>query len=157
MTRILFVCHGNICRSPMAEFICKDLAQKQGVADRFFVQSAATSSEEICGTVGNPVYPPAKAQLEKHGISCAGKYAVQLRKEDYDRYDLFVCMDDNNIRNIFRIFGADPQKKVCKLLDFTARGGNVADPWYTRDFDKAYRDIFDGCSALLETLLHENN
>lgn len=112
MTRILFVCHGNICRSPMAEFICKDLAQKQGVADRFFVQSAATSSEEICGTVGNPVYTPAKAQLEKHGISCAGKYAAQLRKDDYDRYDLFVCMDDNNIRNIFRIFGADPQKKV---------------------------------------------
>ena len=107
--------------------------------------------------MGNPVYPPAKAELEKHGISCAGKYAVQLRKEDYDRYDLFVCMDYNNIRNIFRIFGADPQKKVCKLLDFTARGGNVADPWYTRDFDKAYCDIFDGCSALLETLLQENN
>lgn len=155
MTRILFVCHGNICRSPMAEFIFKDLAQKRGVADRFFVQSAATSSEEICGTVGNPVYPPAKAQLEKHGISCAGKRAEQLRKDDYDRYDLFVCMDDNNIRNIFRIFPKDPQKKVCKLLDFTARGGNVADPWYTRDFDKAYRDIFDGCSALLETLLQE--
>lgn len=155
MTRILFVCHGNICRSPMAEFICKDLAEKQGVADRFFVQSAATSSEEICGTVGNPVYPPAKAQLEKHGISCAGKYAVQLRKDDYDRYDLFVCMDDNNIRNIGYVFPKDPQKKVCKLLDFTARGGNVVDPWYTRDFDQAYRDIFDGCSALLETLLQE--
>lgn len=155
MTRILFVCHGNICRSPMAEFIFKDLAQKRGVADRFFVQSAATSSEEICGTVGNPVYPPARAQLEKHGISCAGKRAAQLRKDDYDRYDLFVCMDDNNIRNIGYIFPKDPQKKICKLLDFTARGGNVADPWYTRDFDKAYRDIFDGCSALLETLLQE--
>ncbi|MGN0570627.1 MAG: low molecular weight protein-tyrosine-phosphatase [Candidatus Fimenecus sp.] len=155
MTRILFVCHGNICRSPMAEFVFKDLAQKRGVADRFCVQSAATSSEEICGTVGNPVYPPARAQLEKHGISCAGKRAVQLRKADYDRYDLFVCMDDNNIRNIGRIFSADPQKKVCKLLDFTFHGGNVADPWYTRDFDKAYRDIADGCSALLETLLQE--
>ena len=155
MTRVLFVCHGNICRSPMAEFICKDLAQKRSVADRFFVQSAATSSEEICGTVGNPVYPPAKAQLEKHGISCAGKYAVQLRKDDYDRYDLFVCMDDNNIRNIYRIFDADPQKKVCKLLDFTSRGGNVADPWYTRDFDKAYRDILDGCAGLLKTMLQE--
>ncbi|MGN0520235.1 MAG: low molecular weight protein-tyrosine-phosphatase [Candidatus Fimenecus sp.] len=155
MTRILFVCHGNICRSPMAEFVFKDMAQKRGIADCFFVQSAATSSEEICGTVGSPVYPPAKAELEKHGISCAGKRAVQLRKDDYDRYDLFVCMDDNNIRNIGYIFPKDPQKKVCKLLDFTANGGNVADPWYTRDFDKAYRDIFDGCSALLETLLQE--
>ena len=155
MTRILFVCHGNICRSPMAEFIFKDLAQKRGVADRFFVQSAATSSEEICGTVGNPVYPPARAQLEKHGISCAGKYAAQLRTDDYDQNDMIVGIDDNNIRNIGYILPKDPQKKHCKLLDFTARGGNVADPWYTRDFDQAYRDIFDGCSALLETLLQE--
>ena len=107
------------------------------------------------GYGGKSRIPPAKAQLEKHGISCAGKRAEQLRKDDYDRYDLFVCMDDNNIRNIYRIFDADPQKKVCKLLDFTSRGGNVADPWYTRDFDQAYRDIFDGCSALLETLLQE--
>lgn len=152
MTRILFICHGNICRSPTAEFVFKDMAKKQGVCDRFFVQSAATSSEEICGTVGNPVYPPARAQLEKHGISCAGKHAVQLRKADYDCYDLFVCMDRNNVRNTLRIFGADPQNKVCKLLDFTDRGGDVTDPWYTRDFDAAYRDISVGCAALLQTL-----
>lgn len=154
MTRILFVCHGNICRSPMAEFVFKAWAQKQGVSERFYVRSAATSSEEICGTVGNPVYPPAKAELSKHGISCAGKRAVQLRKSDYEKYDLFVCMDDNNIRNIFRIFDADPQNKVCKLLDFTS-GGDVADPWYTRDFGAAYRDIEQGCTALLKKLTEE--
>ena len=106
--RIMFVCHGNICRSPMAEFIFKDLAKKQGAADRFLVASSATSTEEIRNGIGNPVYPPAKAELEKHGLSCGGKRAVQLQKSDYDKYDLFIGMDSANIRNMLRIFGGDP-------------------------------------------------
>ncbi len=153
--KVMFVCHGNICRSPMAEYIFNDLAKQQGVAHRFVASSAATSSEEICGTRGNPIYPPAKAQLERHGIACDGKRAVQLQKSDYDRYDLFVGMDNANVRNMLRIFGGDADKKVCKLLDF-ADGGEVADPWYSRDFDTAYRTVFAGCSALLCALRQQN-
>ena len=130
-TRIMFVCHGNICRSPMAEFIFEDLAKKQGVADRFLVASSATSTEEIWNGIGNPVYPPAKAELERHGLSCGGKRAVQLQKSDYDKYDLFIGMDSANIRNMLRIFGGDPAGKVHKLMDYTTRGGDVADPWYS--------------------------
>lgn len=152
MTKILFVCHGNICRSPMAEFILKDLAKKQGVADRFVIASSATSTEEIWNGIGNPVYPPAKAELAKHGLSCGGKRAVQLKKSDYDKYDLFVGMDSANIRNMLRIFGGDPDGKVRKLMDFTDRGGDVADPWYSRRFDVAYRDILEGCTALLKAV-----
>lgn len=148
----MFVCHGNICRSPMAEFILKDLAKKQGVADRFVIASSATSTEEIWNGVGNPVYPPAKAELAKHGLSCDGKRAVQLKKSDYDKYDLFVGMDSANIRNMLRIFGGDPDGKVRKLMDFTDRGGDVADPWYSRCFDVAYRDILEGCTALLKSV-----
>ena len=148
----MFVCHGNICRSPMAEFILKDLAKKQGVADRFVIAPSATSTEEIWNGVGNPVYPPAKAELAKHGISCGGKRAVQLKKSDYDQYDLFVGMDSANIRNMLRIFGGDPDGKVRKLMDFTDRGGDVADPWYSRRFDVAYRDILEGCTALLKAV-----
>ena len=151
--RIMFVCHGNICRSPMAEFIFKDLAKKQGAADRFLVASSATSTEEIRNGIGNPVYPPAKAELEKHGLSCGGKRAVQLQKSDYDKYDLFIGMDSANIRNMLRIFGGDPAGKVHKLMDYTTRGGDVADPWYSERFDVAYRDIYDGCTALLAFLL----
>ena len=152
MTRIMFVCHGNICRSPMAEFIFKDLITKQGIEHNFFVSSSATSTEEIWGDVGNPVYPPAKAELKKHGITCDGKRAVQLKKSDYDQYDLFVAMDSMNIRNIGRIFGSDPDGKVHKLMDYTDRKGDVADPWYSGQFDVAYRDIYEGCVALLERL-----
>lgn len=151
--KIMFVCHGNICRSPMAECICKDLLQKRGVADQFEIASSATSTEEIWRGVGNPVYPPAKAELKKHGLSCEGKRAVQLKKSDYDKYDLFLGMDDGNIRNMLRIFGGDPKNKVGKLTDYTDRGGEIADPWYSGRFDVAYRDIFDGCAALLKTLL----
>ena len=151
--RIMFVCHGNICRSPMAEFIFKDLAKRQGAADRFLVASSATSTEEIRNGIGNPVYPPAKAELEKHGLFCGGKRAVQLQKSDYDKYDLFIGMDSANIRNMLRIFGGDPAGKVHKLMDYTARGGDVADPWYSERFDVAYRDIYDGCTALLAFLL----
>ena len=153
MTRIMFVCHGNICRSPMAEFIFKDMLKRSKLSDRFTVSSSATSTEEIYNGVGNPVYEPARAELEKHGISCKGKRAVQLRRDDYDRYDLFVGMDSRNIRNMYRIIGSDPEGKICKLMDFTDRGGDVSDPWYSRNFEIAYRDIYDGCKALLEKLL----
>lgn len=152
MTKIMFVCHGNICRSPMAEFIFKDLISKCGLEHKFYVCSSATSTEEIWGEVGNPVYPPAKAELKKHGITCDGKRAVQLKKSDYDKYDLFVAMDSMNIRNIGRIFSSDPEGKVHKLMDYTDRKGDVADPWYSGKFDVAYRDIYEGCVALLETL-----
>lgn len=150
MIRIMFVCHGNICRSPMAEFIFKKLIEEKGVSDKFVVASSATSTEEIFNGIGNPVYPPAKAELLRHGISCEGKRAVQLKQSDYDKYDLFIAMDENNIRNIARIFRCDPENKVKKLMDYVG-GGNVADPWYTGNFDITYRDIYNGCSALLES------
>ncbi|MEE0967994.1 MAG: low molecular weight protein-tyrosine-phosphatase [Clostridia bacterium] len=152
MKRIMFVCHGNICRSPMAEFIFKDLIAKQGRANDYIVASSATSTEEIWNGIGNPVYPPAKAELLKHGITCEGKRAVQLKKSDYDKYDIFLAMDSMNIRNIGRIFGADPLGKVHKLMDLTDRHGDVADPWYSGRFDVAYADIFEGCTALLKKL-----
>ena len=152
MTKIMFVFHGNICRSPMAEFIFKDMVKRKGLEDEFFVASSATSTEEIWGDVGNPVYPPAKAELAKHGISCEGKRAVQLKKSDYDKYDLFVGMDSMNIRNMYRILGSDPEGKIRKLMEFTDRGGDVADPWYSGRFDVAWRDIYDGCEGLLESL-----
>ena len=152
MVKILFVCHGNICRSPMAEFIFKDLVKKLGIAEQFVIASSATSTEEIWNGIGNPVYPPAKAELAKHKLSCDGKRAVQLKKSDYDKYDLFIGMDSTNIRNMLRIFGGDPDRKVHKLMDYTGRGGDVADPWYSGRFDIAYRDISEGCTALLNAV-----
>lgn len=149
MKRILFICHGNICRSPMAEFVLVHLARERGVGEQFSVASCATSTEEIIRGVGNPVYPPAKRELARHGISCDGKRAVQLKKSDYDRYDYLICMDDNNVRNAMRILGGDPDGKVTKLMDHTAHPGNVADPWYSGDFETCYRDIEEGCTALL--------
>ena len=154
--RIMFVCHGNICRSPMAEFIFKDLVKKQGMVQRFLIASSATSTEEIWNGTGNPVYPPAKAELARHGLSCDGKRAVPLQKSDYDKYDLFIGMDSANIRNMLRIFGGDSGRKVRKLMDDTDRGGDVADPWYSGRFDVAYRDIYDGCTALLNTILKQD-
>ena len=155
--KIMFVCHGNICRSPMAEFILKDLTKKYGIADRFVIASSATSTEEIWNGIGNPVYPPARAELAKHGLSCDSKRAVQLKKSDYDKYDLFIGMDSANIRNMLRIFGGDPDIKVHKLMDYTDRGGDVADPWYSRRFDAAYQDIFEGCTALLDAIMKQGN
>lgn len=152
MIKIMFVCHGNICRSPMAEFIFKDMAKKQGLDGEFLVKSSATSTEEIYNGIGNPVYPPAKRELEKHGLSCDGKRAVQLKKSDYDNYDYFIGMDSANIRNMRRIFGGDPKNKISRLLDYTGRKADVADPWYSGRFDTAYRDIYDGCAALIELL-----
>lgn len=152
MRKILFVCHGNICRSPMAEFIFKDIADKAGFADKFYVSSAATSSEEIWGGVGNPVYPPAQRELSKHGISCGGKRAVRLKKDDYEKYDYIIGMDSENMRNMQRLFGGDKQKKLYKLLTFAGSERDVSDPWYTGDFSRAYADIEKGCAALFDKL-----
>ena len=153
--KIMFVCHGNICRSPMAEFIFRDMLRRNGLADKISVSSSATSTEEIWGDIGNPVYPPAKAELAKHGLSCEGKRAVQLKKSDYDKYDLFIGMDKANIRNMQRILGGDPDDKIRKLMEYTDRGGDVADPWYSGRFDVAYRDIYDGCEGLLRSITEE--
>ncbi len=155
MKRIMFVCHGNICRSPMAEFIMKDMVKRRGIAADFVIVSSATSTEEIWNGVGNPVYPPAREELLSMGISCEGKRAVQLRKSDYDKYDLFVGMDSMNIRNMYRILGNDPQGKIHKLMDFTGKGGDVADPWYTGNFDVTRRNVCEGCEALLDRILNE--
>ena len=157
MRKIMFVCHGNICRSPMAEFIFKRMVAERGLEAEFEIRSSATSTEEIWNGIGNPVYPPAEAELSKHGISCNGKRAVQLQKSDYDKYDLFVGMDSANIRNMHRILGGDPEGKIRKLMDYTTRPGDVADPWYSDRFDIAYRDIYEGCAGLLETLLHQSS
>ena len=153
MHRIMFVCHGNICRSPMAELVLKDLVKKQNCENKFVIMSSATSTEEIVNGIGNPVYPPARAELKKHGISSDGKYAVQLKKCDYDKYDLFVCMDDKNVRNALKIFGIDSSEKVVKLLSYTDEERDVADPWYTGNFDVTYNDIYNGCMALLKSFL----
>ena len=145
--RILFVCHGNICRSPMGEFILKDLVEKAGLADRFHIESAATSTEEI----GNPVYPPARRKLAQHGIDCAGKTARQLTAADYGRFDLLLGMDRANIRNMTRICGGDPQGKIHLLMEYAGHPGReVADPWYTGDFDATWDDVLAGCQGLLK-------
>ncbi|WP_293660842.1 low molecular weight protein-tyrosine-phosphatase [uncultured Phascolarctobacterium sp.] len=146
--RIMFVCHGNICRSPMAEFLLKDMVKKEGLADRFVIASAGTSREEL----GNPVHQGTLKKLAQDHISAAGKQAVQLSKEDYDKYDLILGMERVNIRNILRIIGSDPQEKVHRLLDFTEQPRDIADPWYTGDFDIAYAEIKAGCAALLKHL-----
>lgn len=149
MIKILFVCHGNICRSPMAEFVMKDLVQKAGSEAQFRIASAATSAEEL----GNPVYPPARRKLAEHGISCAGKTARQLRREDYEGWDLFIGMDEANLRNMRRLFSGDPAGKCSLLLSHTDRPGEVADPWYTGDFEATWRDVEEGCQALLHELM----
>lgn len=148
MTKILFVCHGNICRSPMARFIMEDLVKKEGLENQIQVDSAATSTEEI----GNPVYPPARRKLAEHQISCQGHAARQMTRADYDRYDLLIGMDQANLRNMTRICGGDPEGKIHLLMDYTHRLGQVADPWYTGDFETTYRDVLEGCQGLLETI-----
>lgn len=148
MIKILFICLGNICRSPMAEFLLKDMVKQRGIADDFYIASAATSTYEI----GNPVHRGTRAKLAQYGISVAGKTAVQLTKEDYARYDYLIGMDTANIRDIMRIIGSDPQHKVYKLLQFAGSERNIADPWYTGNFDVTYDDIYEGCTALLEYL-----
>ena len=145
MTRILFICHANICRSPMAEFVMKGLVKKAGLEAQFHIESAATSTEEI----GNPVYPPIRRKLAEHGISCGGKTARQLTNADYDQFDLLIGMDRANLRNMNRICGGDPDGKIRLLLDYTDRPGDVADPWYTDDFEATWRDVSEGCRGLL--------
>ena len=148
MIKILFVCHGNICRSPMAEFVMKDMVRKLGMENRFYIESAATSTEEI----GNSIYPHTRRILEAHGISCAVKTARQMKKQDYEEFDLLIGMDSANIRNMERICGGDSEGKIHRLLEYAGRPGDVADPWYTRDFEATWCDVNDGCRGLLEQL-----
>ena len=153
MIRIMFVCHGNICRSPMAEFVLKDMVRCRGLEKDFVISSSATSTEEIWNGVGNPVYPPARAVLEAHGINPSSKRAVQLKASDYNKYDLFIGMDSANIRNMTRILGGDKDNKIHKLMEYTGSSADVSDTWYTRDFDRCYKDIYAGCEALLNSLI----
>lgn len=148
MIKILFVCHGNICRSPMAEFVMKNMVKELGISDRFEIASCATSTEAL----GETVYPPAKRKLAEHGISCSGKTARQMTRADYDYFDYIIAMDRNNLRNLSRFVGDDPDKKVSRLMDYTNRPGDVADPWYTDDFDATWRDVSEGCRGLLDSL-----
>ena len=154
MKRIMFVCHGNICRSPMAEFVFKRKLSERGIAKDFTVESSATSTEEIWRGVGNPVYPPARVELLRHGIDPGGKRAVRLTESDAEKYDLFIGMDSANIRNMKSILGPSGEGKIFKLLDFTDRGGDVADPWYTGNFERTYIDVDEGCEGLLDAILN---
>ena len=148
MTKILFVCHGNICRSPMAEFLMKELVRQAGQAEAFCIASAATSAEEL----GNPVYPPVRRKLAEHGIDCSGKTARQLTRRDYEDWDLLIGMDEENMAGMRRLFGGDPEGKLHMLLEYAGLNQDVADPWYTRDFDAAWQDVTVGCTALLNRL-----
>lgn len=148
MIKVLFICHGNICRSPMAEFIMKKLVSDAGLEGKFDIASAATSSEEL----GNPVYPPARRKLAEHGIGCAGKTARRITADDYTKYDLLIGMDYANMRNMTRVFGGDSEAKLKMLMDYTSRPGEVSDPWYSGDFNRAYIDIEEGCRGLLTDL-----
>ena len=148
MNKILFICHGNICRSPMAEFVMKDLVKKAGLERKFQIESAATSTEEI----GNPVYPPARRKLAEHGINCSGKRARQLLNSDYEQYDLLIGMDNANLRSMYKICGGDFADKMHLLMDFTDHPGEVADPWYTDDFEETWQNVLAGCQGLLKTL-----
>lgn len=149
MTRILFVCLGNICRSPMAEFVMKELVEKKGLSHEFHIESAATCSDEL----GNPVYPPVRKLLAERGISTEGKTARRLTNDDYNRFDYIVGMDQNNLRSMLRQFGGDPEGKISLLMDHTGDCRDVADPWYTRDFRATENDVDRGCVALLEKIL----
>ena len=153
MIKILFICHGNICRSPMCEFVMKDLVNKAGRADQFEIASAATSTEEL----GNPVHPGTRRELAKHGISCEGKRARQVTRADYDDYDMLICADSNNIRNLRRITGGDPDGKISLVLDHTSRPGrDVDDPWYSGDFETTWNDVSEGCAGLLRELTEKD-
>ena len=160
MIRILFICHGNICRSPMAEFVLKDMVKKRGLEDEFYIESAATSTEEIWHGVGNPVYPPARAKLREHGIGTSDnelgvseKRARQTVRSDYEKFDYIIGMDSANMRNMQRIYGGDPENKVYKMLDFAGRSADVADPWYTGNFDATWNDVVDGCNGLISKVI----
>ena len=148
MTKILFVCHGNICRSPAAEFILRDMAVRAGLADEYEIASAATSSEEI----GNPVYPPVRQVLNSKGIDCSDYAARHIRNDEYREFDYIIGMDAENMRDLAYEFGKDTDDKIYRLLDFTDRPRDIDDPWYTRKFDVCYEDVHNGCEGLLEKL-----
>ena len=148
MIKVLFICHGNICRSTMAEQVMKHMVAQRGIAHDFFIDSAATSTEEI----GNPIYPPAARKLRSEGIPVGSHRSRQLRKADYDKFDLLLCADSANIRNSLRILGSDPDGKLRRLLEYTPRPRDIADPWYTGNFDETYEDVCEGCEALLAEL-----
>ena len=148
MTKVLFVCLGNICRSPMAEFIFRDMLTKRGLEKEFYIESCATCRDEL----GNPVYPPARRKLAEYGISCEGKTARQFTPADYDRFDHILAMEDSNVRALHR-FVSDTEGKICRLLDYSANPRNIADPWYTGDFQITYDDIVEGCEAFLSEIL----
>ena len=160
MIRILFVCHGNICRSTMAEFVMKDIVNKQGLSDAFHIESSATHTDEIWNGVGSPVYPPARAKLREHGIGTpdnelgvSAKRARLTSRTDYDKFDYIIGMDSANMRNLNSLFGGDPDHKLYKMLDFADRDGDVADPWYTGNFDATWRDVSEGCHGLFRSIL----
>ncbi|MBR2675752.1 MAG: low molecular weight phosphotyrosine protein phosphatase [Solobacterium sp.] len=147
-TKILFICHGNICRSAMCEFVMKKIVEDAGESNQFYIESAATSTEEI----GNPVYPPARRKLAEHGISCAGKTARQMTRSDYPKFDYLIGMDQENLRNMLRLYDNDPEGKISLLMDYTDRPGSVADPWYTGDFESTWIDALEGCTGLYNYL-----
>ena len=153
MIKVMFVCHGNICRSPMAEFILKDMVKKRGLEKEFIIESCATSTEEIWNGVGNHIYSPAQAEMKKHNIPFdQNKRAVQMQKDDYDKYDYFLCMDRNNIRNALWIINDDPYDKLKLLMSYTGKEKDVSDPWYSRNFTIAFNDIYEGCEAFLKSI-----
>ena len=152
MINVMFVCYGNICRSPMGEFVLKDMVEKRGIADKFHIESAATSDYEI----GNPVHHGTRDKLAKYGISVAGKYARQITKKDYEDYDYILLMDELNVTKIKDTIPADPDNKICKLLEYAGSERDIADPWYTGNFDVTYDDIVEGCEAFLAHLEKNN-
>ena len=152
MIKVTFVCHGNICRSPMAEMVFKDMVKKRGIEKEFEIASCATSTEEI----GHPVYPPARAELARQGVKCEQRGARQLTKADYEKYDLLIGMDSYNIRNMLRMLGGDPQGKIHKLMEYAGSSADVADPWYSDRFDVCFADVLAGCEGLLDTLMKAN-
>ena len=151
MIRILFVCHGNICRSTMAQFVLQDMVNRCGREAEFHIDSAATSREEI----GNSTHPGTVRKLKQEGIPVLPHRAVQMRREDYDNYDYLIGMDSANVRNMIRIVGGDPENKISRLLDFAGVDRNIADPWYTGNFDETYRDVVTGCRGLMENLMEK--
>lgn len=153
MIKVMFVCHGNICRSPMAEFVFKDIVKKRGLESSFFIASSATSTDAI----GSKVHYGTRDKLNEFNISTDGKISVQIKKSDYDKYDYIIGMDNKNITNLNKLFDNDKENKVFMLLDFTKRKGDIADPWYTGDFDITYNDVYEGCQALLEHIISNEN
>ncbi len=150
--RILFVCHGNICRSPTAEIVFKDMLKKRGLENEFTVSSSATSDCEIHNGIGDLVYPPAAEEMARRGYDCTGKRSKQLTREEYDGFELVIVMDERNVRDLYDLLGGDPEHKVHKLMSYTSRPGDVSDPWFSREFDVAFDDIYEGCAALLDYL-----